>query len=452
VALIELLVGFLGASRRLAALQVVLLAVHEHDDIGVLLDRARLAKVGKLRPLVLALLDGTAQLRQRQHRHIEFLGQRLQAARDLGNLLHAILLTRPAGGIEELQIVDHQQAEPMGALQAARPGPERGDGKRRCVIDEEIEMLEFLADRQHLVEIAADQLALADLFGRHLGLFGQHSGGQLLRRHFEREEADHGAIDGLGLAVLAVLLAIGSGGVERDVGCQRGLSHRRTAGENDEIRPMEAAQELVELEQARGHAGELTDPVVGRLGRDGCFGEGGAERLEAALGLAGRGQLEELLLCHLDLVQRRLVDVAAERAVDDFLAEIDELPAQVKIVHGPSKGGGIDHMHRSRGEAGEVGRGTAGRLHRLVLLDVGLQGDGAHHLTALDQPRQRIEELSVQRIGEVFGTQELGHALIGSVVDEDGAQKCLFGLEIVWRLSQACIFCTWEARDVGRIF
>ena len=151
-------------------------------------------------------------------------------------------------------------------------------------------------------------------------------------------------------------------------------------------------------------------------------------------------------------MQRRLVDVAAKSAVDDFLAEVHELPAQVKIVHGASKGGGINDMHRSRGEAGKVGRSTTGRLHCLVLLDVGFQGDGAHHLAAFDQPRQRIEELAVQRIGEMFGAQELGHALIGGVVDEDGAQKRLFGLEIVRRLAQARIFGAGEACDVGRVF
>ena len=81
---------------------------------------------------------------------------------------------------------------------------------------------------------------------------------------------------------------------------------------------MKATQELVELKQARGHASELAYPVIGRLGRNGGFGEGGAERFEAAFGLASRCQLEELLLCHLDLVQCRLVDVAAEGAVHDL--------------------------------------------------------------------------------------------------------------------------------------
>ena len=183
----------------------------------------------------------------------------------------------------------------------------------------------------------ADQLALADLFRRDLGLLGDHAGGELLGRHFEREEADHGAIGHLRLAVLAVFLAIGPGGIEADVGGERALAHRRPAGQDDQVRPVQAAEQLVELEQAGGHAGELAGPVIGRLGGDRGLGERGAERLEAALGLAGAGEVIELLLRALDLRQRGILDVAAEGAVDDAFAEIDELPPEIEIVDRPAE-------------------------------------------------------------------------------------------------------------------
>lgn len=117
-----------------------------------------------------------------------------------------------------------------------------GDGQRRCVVDEQVEMLELLADRQDLVEVAAQQLALADLLRRDAGLLGENTRGELFGRHFQREEADHGAIGHLGLAVVAMLLAIGLHRVEGDVGGERGLSHRGTAGQDDEIGAMQAAQ------------------------------------------------------------------------------------------------------------------------------------------------------------------------------------------------------------------
>ncbi len=60
---------FRRAFRRHPALDVVFLTEYEHDDVRVLFDRARFAQVRQLRPLVGALLDGAAQLRQRQQRH-----------------------------------------------------------------------------------------------------------------------------------------------------------------------------------------------------------------------------------------------------------------------------------------------------------------------------------------------------------------------------------------------
>ena len=47
-----------GALHGLGALEIILLTEDEHDDIGILLDRARFTEVGELRPLVLAIFDG----------------------------------------------------------------------------------------------------------------------------------------------------------------------------------------------------------------------------------------------------------------------------------------------------------------------------------------------------------------------------------------------------------
>ncbi len=40
----------------------------------------------------------------------------------------------------------------------------------------------------------------------------------------------------------------------------------------------------------------------------------------------------------------------------------------------------------------------------------------------------------------MFGAQEFCDSLIGGIVDEDGAEKGLFRLEIVRRLAQARVF------------
>src|SRR5438093_1727791 len=73
----DALVGF-GIDRAV----VELLPVDETDDVGVLLDRARLAEIGELRPPVLAaaLLGRTRQLRDGDDRHVELLRERLERA------------------------------------------------------------------------------------------------------------------------------------------------------------------------------------------------------------------------------------------------------------------------------------------------------------------------------------------------------------------------------------
>ena len=55
---------------------VVGLAVDEGDDVGILLDGAGLAEIAEHGALVVAAaLAGTGKLRERDDRHMEFLGQ-----------------------------------------------------------------------------------------------------------------------------------------------------------------------------------------------------------------------------------------------------------------------------------------------------------------------------------------------------------------------------------------
>src|SRR6185437_15082386 len=61
---------------------VVLLPVEEHHEVGVLLDRARLAQVGEHRPLVVTLLGRAVELGERDDRKVEVLRDLLQAAGD----------------------------------------------------------------------------------------------------------------------------------------------------------------------------------------------------------------------------------------------------------------------------------------------------------------------------------------------------------------------------------
>ena len=74
-------------------LGVGVVAVDEHDDVGVLLDGARLAKVGELRSLVGARLRVAVELGERDHRDVQLLGQELE-----DRLISATSCWRLSGG------------------------------------------------------------------------------------------------------------------------------------------------------------------------------------------------------------------------------------------------------------------------------------------------------------------------------------------------------------------
>src|SRR3954463_440998 len=115
---------------------VVLLAVEEHDEVGVLLDRARLAQVGEHRPLVVALFGRAVELGERDDRKVEVLRDLLQAAGDRGHFLQAALLA--AAGGHQLEVVDDHESEVrLAALQRLGAGAELEEAERRRVVDVE---------------------------------------------------------------------------------------------------------------------------------------------------------------------------------------------------------------------------------------------------------------------------------------------------------------------------
>src|SRR5207237_10207318 len=92
---------------------VKLLSIDEADDIGVLLDGSRLPEVGELRPAVFPapLLGCARELRDRNDRHDELLGERLEGTGDVRGLLLPILdVARP---LHPLQVVHDPQPNPV---------------------------------------------------------------------------------------------------------------------------------------------------------------------------------------------------------------------------------------------------------------------------------------------------------------------------------------------------
>ena len=316
----------------------------------------------------------------------------------------------------------------MLAPEPARPGAQGADGERRRVVDEDGDLIQGLAGRRQPGELVVGQLALAHAVRRDVGLLGQDAAGQLLGRHLQGEEADHGAFRALGLMV-------GIGGVVRDVGGQRRLAHGGPSRDDDQVGGMQAAQDLVQIGEPGGHAGEPADAFVRRFGHVYGLENGVLEGLETAFVFAGGGQVVEALLGPLDLVDGGFVHLPGVGPVDQVLAQADQLPLQIEVVDDAAVLAGVDHGDGGIRQLGQVRR-PADLGQGLVLLEVPLEGDGIGDLAPFDERRHRREDAAVVCQREVLWTQELRHPLVGAVIRQDGAEQRLFGLDVVGRRAQ----------------
>ena len=363
---------------------------------------------------------------------MQLLGKRFQPRGDLRDLLHAAFRGALGGAGQELEIVDDDEAEAPLALQPPRAGGELGDGDAAGLVDIKRQMLQLLGDLDDAVELVGIDAAAADALGRNIGLLGDDAGGELLGRHFEREEADHGAVErGLGVAARA----IGLGHVIGDVGGERRLAHGGTSGDDDQVGGLQAAHLLVEIGEAGGETRQAAVAPIGVGGHVDGVGQRGGERLEARAVFAGLGQLVKLLLGAFDLHRWRRVDRRIEGGVDHHLADLDELAADGEVVDGAAVILGIDDGGGVGGKPAEILR--HGKLaHRRIGLEEGLERDRRGALAAQDQLRRRLEDARVQRVIEMRRLEEGRDAVDRLVVDEDRAEQRLLGLEIMRRLAK----------------
>ena len=155
------------------------------------------------------------------------------------------------------------RSRPRLPLQPPRAGGKLRDRQAAGLVDEERQMLHldrYVLDR---LEVALADPAAADGARGDSGLLGDDAGGKLLGRHFEREEADDAAVDGLDVAVGAHFAAPGARDIVGDVGGERGLAHAGTAGDDDQVRLLQPAHLAVEIVQAGGEAGQLAVALIG---------------------------------------------------------------------------------------------------------------------------------------------------------------------------------------------
>src|SRR6202034_1613249 len=114
-----------------------------------------------------------------------------------------------------------------------------------------------------LLEVALVDAAATDLVRRYPGLLGDDAGGELLGRHFEREEADDAAVDGGHVAVGPELAGPRLGDVVSDVGGECGFAHAWPAGQDNQIGRLQPAHPAVEVGQTGRQPGQAAVPLIG---------------------------------------------------------------------------------------------------------------------------------------------------------------------------------------------
>ena len=264
----------------------------------------------------------------------------------------------------------------------------------------------------------------------HARGLGEDAGGELLGRHLEREEADDAAFDGAFGAVGPRAALVGAGDVEGDVGRERGLAHRRAAGEDQQVRGVQAAEALVEVDEAGREAGEAALALVGRVRHLDRVDDGAAEGLEALVDLALLAELVERLLGLDDLVLGLAVELGARGLVGDVLAEQDQLAPDREVVDQLGVVAGGEERDRCAGEAHEVG-GAAELAQAGVVLEEGLDGDRGRERVPPDPLGGDLEDAGVDGVEEVRRLHEVGDPVVDVVVDEERSEQRLFRFDVV---------------------
>ena len=309
---------------------------------------------------------------------------------------------------------------------------ELGDREAAGLVDIERDRLHLARGFRDAVEVAGLDLAAADAGGGNPGLLGDDAGGELLGRHFEREEPDDAAVHRRDVPVGPHVAAPGLCDVVGEVGGERRLSHAGPARDDDQVGRLQPAHHAIEVAHAGREAGQLAVALIG-VGRHlDRGGEGLGEPLEAAVIAAGLGKLIEPALGVLDLRRRPELDRGVIGDVDHHLADADERAPQREVVDRAAVVGGVDDRGRLGREPGEI-------LARVQPADVevgrqeGLERDRRRALAGAHQRGDVLVDLLMQRLEEMLGLEEVGDAIVRLVIDEDRAEQRLLDLDIVRR-------------------
>ena len=385
---------------------VLALLVQEHDDVRILLYRARLAKVAELGDVVGALIHSARHLRKEQDGHTEFLGIHLHASGHFADF-HLSALARPARAARghELEIVDDDEVEPLIAFQSAALGEHVHGGVHGIVVDVKI--------GAHQPAIGFVQLARA---GSREPAHGIHRGQRALRdvRQHTFDQKLRGHLEGEYRHRLVVFQAR----VRRYVERERRFAHRRSCRDEDELAGFQTVRHPVEggevgvdrvvVDDARLHFLYLFHRRAERGARvhEVLFGEILRDGIYLLFGVQQRvGAAHRLIAFLRDVVARR------NDAADERIALYD-----------------VGVVLRSRCGRDALRKGGeiiyAARLVQLAQQHEPVRnGHGVHHGRVVHERAHGGKDDAVRHLVKVIRLQRRDELIRSAVVDEDGPEQ-----------------------------
>ena len=220
--------------------------MHKQYHIGILLDGTRLTKVAQLRTLTLktfTVLYSTVQLRQGENRNIKLLGKSLKRLRNLRHLLLTATETHTIG-IHKLKVVNHYNLHALLAHQTTCLSTQLEDGESRSIVNIQGRTLQQTNVLVQSLPLVRSQLSVKHLVARNLTHIRYKTVDKLHIVHLKREESNG--------SVIVDSNVLGKRQSER------GLTHRRTSGNDNKVRTLPSTRLLVQLLISRRHTCQTT--------------------------------------------------------------------------------------------------------------------------------------------------------------------------------------------------
>ena len=171
--------------------------------------------------------------------------------------------------------------------------------------------------------------------------------------HLQRKEADNAAFDRAFNAFMGDAALVGFGNVEGDVGGKRGFAHRRTTRQDQQIRRVQTAQFLIQINQPGGNTCKAAVALIGGVGHVHSICDRLEEGLKAALGHALFAQFVKPLFGLDDLFAWFGMNFHFRRFGRNIPAQGDKFAAYRKIINhlrivargiGGNRGAGQTHQ------------------------------------------------------------------------------------------------------------